>query len=496
MSLFDSAELGHKVSKADFAAREEELHERLLKAQYRLAEKPDFPVIILCSGVDGAGKGDTVNLLNEWMDPRLIQTNAMGAATEEERARPRLWRFWRSLPPRGTIGVFFGSWYTRPVNEQVLEKSDPTLLAHRIGEIQRFEHMLADEGALILKFWFHLSKAEQEKRLKDLEKEKHTAWQVTEKEWENHQRYDDYRDVAEELVRATSAAFAPWIIVESTDKRYRTLKVAESLVSSLEARLDTPKRAPITPAAPVVSSSMDDVTLLSSLDLSKNLEKPKYKNRYADLQARLGKLGRLPEFSQEKAVVAVFEGHDAAGKGGAIRRITRSLDARHYRVIRVGAPTDEEKRQPYLWRFWRHIPPRGHFTIFDRSWYGRVLVERIEGFCSEADWLRAYDEINDFEAELTASGILVVKFWIAIDKEEQLRRFKDREQSPLKSYKLTEEDWRNRHKWDDYQQAIEDMLVRTGTRTAPWTLVEGNDKYYARVKVMETLCHAMEASLK
>lgn len=495
MSLFESAELGHKLSKADFAEREEQLRERLLKAQYRLAEQPDFPVVILCSGVDGAGKGDTVNLLNEWMDPRLIQTNAMAAPTEEERSRPRMWRFWRALPPRGSIGVFFGSWYTMPVNEQVDGGADPALLARRVGEIQRFEQMLANEGALILKFWFHLSKAEQEKRLKDLEKDKRTAWQVGSREWENHGRYDEFRNVSEELVRATSTASSPWIIVESTDKRYRNATVAETLASALERKLETAAPAPVTPVAPLVGRATDDKTLLSSLQLDQKLEKPKYKERYADLQMRLAKLSRNPDFNQHKAVVAVFEGHDAAGKGGAIRRVVRAVDARHYRVIRVGAPTDEEKFQPYLWRFWRHIPQTGHFTIFDRSWYGRVLVERIEGFCSDSDWLRAYDEINDFEAELSDSGILVAKFWIAIDKDEQLRRFRDREQSPLKRYKLTDEDWRNRHKWDEYQQAIDDMLTRTGTRLAPWTLIEGNNKYYARIKVMETLCKRIEESM-
>ena len=191
----------------------------------------------------------------------------------------------------------------------------------------------------------------------------------------------------------------------------------------------------------------------------------------------------------------MFEGLDAAGKGGAIRRVTQALDARQLPRLPVAAPTDEEKAQPYLWRFWRHLPRTGHVAIFDRSWYGRVLVERVEGFASEDEWLRAYGEINDFEEELADDGIVVVKFWLAISKEEQLRRFEEREQSAFKRFKITDEDWRNREKWDEYDDAVNDMVDRTSTPQAPWTLVEAEDKHWARVKVLKTLCDRLTREL-
>ena len=194
-------------------------------------------------------------------------------------------------------------------------------------------------------------------------------------------------------------------------------------------------------------------------------------------------------------MVAVFEGNDGAGKGSSIRRVTSALDARCYDNVSVAAPTEEECAQPYLWRFWRHLPRRGRFTFFDRSWYGRVLVERIEGFCSEADWMRAYSEINDFESRLSRHETVVVKFWLAISKDEQLRRFKQREKTPFKRFKITDEDWRNREKWDAYETAVCDMVDRTSTAGAPWTLVEANNKYFARIKVLKTLCAAVEAAL-
>ena len=192
----------------------------------------------------------------------------------------------------------------------------------------------------------------------------------------------------------------------------------------------------------------------------------------------------------------VFEGNDAAGKGGAIRRVTGALDARSYHSVPVAAPTEEERAQPYMWRFWRQIPRHGRFTIFDRSWYGRVLVERVEGFCSENDWMRAYTEINDFEQQLARQNVAVVKFWLAISKQEQLRRFKAREKIAFKQFKITEEDWRNRKKWDAYEQAVCDMVDRTSTLIAPWTLVEANNKYHARIKVLKTVCQATEAALE
>jgi polyphosphate kinase 2 (PPK2 family) len=249
------------------------------------------------------------------------------------------------------------------------------------------------------------------------------------------------------------------------------------------------------PAAAPLPPAIDKVQVLQTLDLSKKLSRKSYEAALEKWQGRLNSLTRQPKF-QQHAVVAVFEGWDAAGKGGAIRRVTQALDARQYQITPIAAPTDEERVQPYLWRFWRHLPSHGRFAIFDRSWYGRVLVERVEGFCSEYDWMRAYGEINDFEDQLAASGIIVAKFWLHISPEEQLRRFKEREQVGFKRFKITPDDWRNREKWAQYETAVCDMVDRTSTGTAPWTLVEANDKYYSRIKILKELCRRIEGAIE
>jgi polyphosphate:AMP phosphotransferase len=492
--MFESAELGHKIDKETYKSQSPTVRNALLQAQLELLEKKTFPVLILIAGVDGAGKGETVNLLNEWMDPRHIQTHALGALSDEERDRPPLWKFWRRLPPKGKIGIFFGSWYTEPILGRTSGALRSAKFERAMEEVVRFERMLAHEGALILKFWFHLSKKHQRKRLKSLEANPSTRWRVTDVEWKNFERYDAFRNVSERALRATSTAEAPWIVVEGYDERYRALTVGTAILHAMRRRLDDPAARPALPESPPIVPSIDNLHVITTLDLSRSVDKKDYNKELEKLQGRLNLLTRDPGFAKI-GVTAVFEGVDAAGKGGAVRRVTGALDARHYQVIPIAAPTQEEKAQPYLWRFWRQIPRKGHFTIFDRSWYGRVLVERVERFCSEADWRRAYSEINDFEQQLARHGMVVVKFWLQISKEEQLKRFEERQNIEFKQFKITEEDWRNREKWDDYELAVCDMVDHTSTDVAPWTLVEANDKYYARLKVLRTLCDRIEKAL-
>jgi polyphosphate:AMP phosphotransferase len=491
--MFESAEIGHRLGKKQFRREEPKLRERLLAAQYALLGDGKFPVIVLVNGVDGAGKGETVNLFNEWMDPRHIHTNAFGAMTDEERDRPEMWRFWRSLPPRGRIGILFGSWYTDPILARVMGHEKRAAFERRLERIRHFERMLAAEGALVLKLWFHLSKQAQKKRFKKLAADKRTAWRVTKEDWERFQRYDDFIDVCEDALRETSTGEAPWHIIEGSDHEYRSLTAGNLLLEALERRL---KGAPpaLSPAAPPPTPAIDGRDVLKNLDYRVKLAPARYGAKLEKLQARLNGLTRRKEM-RERSLVIVFEGMDAAGKGSTIRRLTRAIDARFYRVIPIAAPTDEERAQPYLWRFWRHIPRHGHSVIFDRSWYGRVLVERVEGFCKEADWMRAYHEINDFEEQLTDAGAIVCKFWLAVTPQEQLRRFKEREKTPHKQFKITEEDWRNRKKWPAYEQAICDMVDRTSTDLAHWNLIAANDKLHARVEVIECLCEQIEARL-
>lgn len=493
--MFESAEIGHKVDKASYDQQVPALREALLDAQYDLISAKAFPVVILIGGVDGAGRSESVGLLNQWLDPRHIETHGMGDPSDEERDRPAMWRFWRALPPKGKAAVFQGSWYSLPLLDRVYGRIKNPALEKAISRNVRFERMLVDEGALVLKFWFHLSKDRQEKRLKNLQKDPHTRWRVTERDWEHFSRYDKFFRVSSQVLRMSSTAQAPWYIIEGQDERYRSLTFGRILLENLRKRLAQQTAPSHSPPAPPLPPAVDNLHLLKALDLDARLDKQGYQTQLEDLQGRLNLLTRHKRFS-DISVVCVFEGNDAAGKGGSIRRITGALDARRYQIIPIAAPTDEEKAQPYMWRFWRHLPRRGRLTLFDRSWYGRVLVERVEGYCSEYDWMRAYSEINDFETQLAEHDIVLVKFWLAISQEEQLRRFQERENTGFKRYKITPEDWRNREKWPEYEQAVCDMVDRTSTEISPWTLVPANDKNYARIKILETLCDRIEAGLK
>lgn len=492
--MFESAELHHTVSKQDYAEALVPLREALLDAQYDLARDARFPVVVLVGGVDGAGKGEVVNQLHEWMDPRFIATFALDAPTDEERERPPMWRFWRALPPKGRIGVFLGSWYTSPILRRVYGETGNGRLARSVEEIVHFEHMLAEEGALIVKLWFHLAKAVQRERLAELESSAKTRWRVTDTDWKHFRLYDKFRKVSERVLRETSTAVAPWIVIEGTDPRYRGLTAGRTLLDSLRRRLDGAVASPSPSPAVAAAPPSDGRDVLSTLDLDRRLSEEEYDERFQKYARRLTALTQSSAFAK-RGVVMAFEGADAAGKGGAIRRLASILDARRYRVIPIAAPTDEERAQPYLWRFWRQLPRRGRFAIFDRSWYGRVLVERVEGLCTEREYLRAYGEINDFEEQLVAHDVVVLKFWLQISPEEQLARFKEREATGFKRFKITPEDWRNREKWDQYQRAVCDMVDRTSTEIAPWTLVAANDKRFARMEVLRTLVERLESEL-
>ncbi|KAF1054214.1 MAG: Polyphosphate:AMP phosphotransferase [Stenotrophomonas maltophilia] len=491
--MFESAEIGHSIDKQTYEKEVAELREALLEAQYELKQQARFPVIILINGIEGAGKGETVKLLNEWMDPRLIQVQSFLRPSDEELSRPPQWRFWRRLPPKGTTAIFFGNWYSQMLYARVNGDIKDSRLDIAIDYAERFERMLCDEGALIFKFWFHLSKKQLKERLKTLKKDPNQAWKLTAVDWQQSEVYDRFVRYGERVLRRSSRDYAPWYIVEGADERYRSLTVGRTLLEGLQAALKNTERPRPQPHTAPLVASLDNRSLLDSLNLDQRLSKDEYKEQLGHEQGRLAMLMRDKRFRQH-ALIAVFEGNDAAGKGGAIRRVTDALDPRQYNIVPIAAPTEEERAQPYLWRFWRHLPAHRRFTIFDRSWYGRVLVERVEGFCEPSDWLRAYSEINDFEEQLSEFGIVVVKFWLAIDPQTQLERFKERESISFKRYKITEEDWRNRDKWDQYVDAVGDMVDRTSTELAPWTLVEANDKRFARVKVLRTINDALEAA--
>ncbi len=500
--MFEAAELGQKVSKDDYRAREPQLRGDLLAAQNALRAAGTFPVILVFAGVDGAGKGETVNLLNEWLDPRWVVTRAFGEPSDEERERPEYWRYWRALPPRGRIGLFLKTWYSQPILDRVYRRIDADAFEERLNRIVEFEQMLAADGALILKFWMHLGKAAQKRRLKTLEDDPLQRWRVDDLAWKHWRMYRSFTSAAERTISHTHRADAPWLIVEGEDARYRSLVVGEAIRDAIRRHLDEQDerrtsaaarraKAAAAPKAPRTASP----SILASLDMTKHVEKGKADDTIARWQGTLNQLQRKA-YKARVSTVMVFEGWDAAGKGGAIRRVTAAIDARRYQVIPIAAPTDEERAQHYLWRFWRHLGRAGRVMIFDRSWYGRVLVERVEGFASEREWMRAYAEINQFETQLVRHGIVVLKYWLHVTPEEQLRRFEERKRIPHKQWKLTDEDWRNREQWGAYEAAVNDMIARTSTSDAPWTLVEANDKAFARVKVLQTACERLKAALK
>ena len=492
--MFEAVELGHKVNKADYAATLDQLRVGLINAQYDL-QSANFPLVVLLMGDDRDACNAIINQMGEWMDSRYIHYHFFGHPTEEEKERPRFWRYWCRLPWHGRTGVFMGAWALNAIAARLRCDIDDGEFQQRCEHIRQFEQTLTDDGALILKFWFHLPKSDHKKRSKKGKKQAQIAWRTDDEEWQGHNNYDDFIQLAERYIRITSTGAAPWHLIESAQGRHRNLTVAKTLHNALKTRLGATVS---TGAQLVVAGSLfpvdGDHTVLDTVDLTAAYPWQQYREILDQYQTELSELSRKAR-KQGLTCVLVFEGWDAAGKGGVIRRLTQAMDAQDYRVIPIAAPTPAELAHHYLWRFWTRLPRAGRTVIFDRSWYGRVLVERVEGFAQEYEWQRAYSEINDFESQLAEQGYLVQKFWLHIDPDEQLRRFKARENTPYKKYKITEEDYRNRDRWPDYANAVTDMVTRTSTEFARWHLVPANDKRYARIQVIETFCNALKQRL-
>ncbi len=494
--MLEKIDLSKTVDKERYKAVRDETGARLGVLQ-RECKGAGIPVIIVFEGMGAAGKGVQINRLIQNLDPRGFSVYASSRVTEDEEMRPFLWRYWIKTPANGRIAVFDGSWYRRVQKDRFDGKIDDGEVAGAFQDILSFERQLTDSGAVIIKLFLHISKDEQKKRFKKLEESKETAWRVSEFDWKRNEHYDEYLQINEEMLERTDTGEAPWTIIEATDKNYAAMKILSAVTDRLEYELakrraeaaDKKKKAVAIPNEKYKNG------VLSGVDLSKSLTREAYKEKLDKLQKRLEVL-HSEIYRLRIPVVIGFEGWDAGGKGGAIKRLTSHLDPRGYQVNPTASPNDIEKVHHYLWRFWNNVPKAGHIAIFDRTWYGRVMVERIEGFCTEADWKRAYQEINEMEAHMANSGAIVLKFWLHIDKDEQERRFKERLEDPAKQWKITDEDWRNREKWDQYEEAVNEMLVRTSTTYAPWIVVEGNSKYYARVKVVETVVEAMEEKIK
>ena len=494
--MLDTVDPSISMGKKDFARLREEKEMRLGELQ-RQAHECGLPILLVFEGWNGAGKGVQINALVQNLDPRGFKVHTISRPNCEETNRPFLWRFWTKLPPKGRIGIYDRSWYHQTTLDRVEERISRGEAELAYHDIQSFERQLVDDGYLILKFFLHISAKEQKKRLRKVENDPEQRWRVTGDDWREHQLYAQYWEAFEEMFRQTDTAFAPWSVVEAEDKRFSRMKIMDSVIMAVSRRLDEINRLGEPKAAekPYVETVPFQTAILREADLTRTCAKRDYEKKLDVLQSRLRDL-QYQAFREGVPLIVAFEGWDAAGKGGTIKRLTNSLDPRGYYVVPVASPTDEEKQYHYLWRFWRHMPADGIVTIFDRSWYGRVLVERVEGLATEAEWRRASREINEMEEHLTHDGAVLVKCWLHIDAAEQLKRFKEREADPNKQWKITEEDWRNREKWGLYEQAIQEMFFRTSTRTAPWTVIESNCKYFARIKTLETVIHALEQRLK
>jgi polyphosphate:AMP phosphotransferase len=489
--MFEIAELGRTLGKAEYEEEVPRLRTELLKAQ-RAVEDDGFAVVIVVEGNDDTIKTEVLKLLNEWFDTRTLVTRAFDEPTDEQRQRPEYWRYWMALPPRGRIALVMDGWTARAIERRVAEDLDDAELDFQLRRAAAFETELVADGTLLIKLWLHVGKRDQKERLEKLESAKKTRWRVDKRDWKRHGQYAARRAAAERALRETSTADAPWFVIEAADSRFRDVSVGRQLIECLKGHIA--RRAPASERVKPDPNVADPVTILDRLDLGVRLDKNDYEARLAEAQARLARLAERIDKKRRGAIV-VFEGWDAAGKGGAIRRITHALDPRRYQIIPVSKPTDEEASHHYLWRFWRHLPRLGSFTIYDRSWYGRVLVERVEAFCSEREWRRAYSEINDFEEQLVDHGIIIAKFWLHISREQQLARFEARAEEPWKQHKLGREDFRNREKWNLYETAANDMIGRTSTEYAPWSLIPAEDKRTARVAVVEALANRIEATL-
>ena len=491
--MLEKIDLSKTMDKKEYKKRMELLEPKLARLQREL-KSCNVPVMIVFEGFGGAGKGTQINHLIEPMDPRGFTVYSTQAETQEEQYHPFLWRFWNKTPEKGRIAIFDRSWYGKLLVERYEKKTHKKDIPGVLEDIENFEKQLTDDGTLLIKFFLTISEKEQEKRFDKLLSKEETSWRVSKADKDRNKHYEEYARMADEMLTRTDTEYAPWTIIEAHDERYAAVKILTTVVEAFEERYE--KEQNPQPRQIDGKFGQNDLkeSVLKKVDLTKKLDRETYEKKLEELQKKLTLL-HSEIYAKRIPVVLAFEGWDAGGKGGAIKRLTRALDPRGYTVNPTSSPNDIERAHHYLWRFWTKMPKDGHIAIFDRTWYGRVMVERIEGFCTTQEWQRAFKEMNQMEQQLVNHGAIVIKFWMHIDKDEQERRFKERQENPEKQWKITDEDWRNREKWDLYEQAVDEMMVRTSTVNAPWIIVEGNDKLYARIKVLETVVDALEKRL-
>ena len=511
--MLDKIDLNHTLSKKEYKTEIDVLKKRLAELQRKLLEFK-IPAIIMFEGWSAAGKGTCISKILHPLDPRYYYVHTMNKIPENSAMRPFLWDYWIKMPPAGRIALFDKSWYRailpdrrekRPLSESAIKGF--------YYDVDALERMLSENGMLIIRFFLHISKQEQKKRFDELLNNPDTHWRIDKHDMAQHKNYDEQLKHFDNMIRQSDSALNEWNIIEADDAKFATVKIYKILINKFEKEINLGKDCQLSAGTAITANEEKPVknqpeeddsrercecsqtSILRSIEPDKEMPQDEYKEKLSYYQKKLAGLEHKL-YIKRTPVVIVYEGWDAAGKGGNIRRLTRELDPRGFEWLPISAPSREELERHYLWRFWKAMPKDGHIAIFDRSWYGRVLVERVEGFCSEKEWRRAYQEINDMETHLYNHGTVIIKFWLHIDKEEQLRRFHARETDPYKQFKITEEDWRNREKWDDYEKAVDEMIFRTNKKHAPWIVVESNNKKYARVKTLEIVVDALEERLK
>lgn len=490
--MLRSVVTGEMPTKAELGARLKRAAADLSAKQMLLKEKK-IPVLVVFEGWGAAGKGSVLGKVIQRIDPRFFRVDTMSVVSEDEARRPFLYRYFKRIPEMGRFAFLDGGWADEIVRDKVVGGMDEKEYQKRVVSVKRFERTLTDNGYLVLKFFFNIGKDEQKKRLDGLLEHKITRWRVSDDDIEQNRRYKEYEDAYCAYLNETNQSTSPWYVIDASDKKWAELQVLDVINQGIDTAMKNNGKA-----VPILQNVFPLVKTPKLADITfdgKELTEDEYDKELNKCRKKLSKLHN-ELYRRRIPVVLCYEGWDAAGKGGNIKRITGALDPRGYEVHPIASPEPHEKARHYLWRFWTRLPKDGHVAIFDRTWYGRVMVERLEGFCSENDWQRAYNEINEFEKELDDWGAIVIKFWVHIDKDTQLERFTERQNTPSKQWKITEEDWRNRDKWDLYETAVNEMLEKTNTAYAPWVVLESKDKKYARIKALKTFIKAIESRLE
>jgi len=486
--MFDQFKTNGKMTREEYDQRLLELRTDIILTQYQFKEYKR-PMLLILTGLDGAGKGEMANALADVMDSRLLEVNTFWKDSDEEEERPYYWRFWANMPMGGKLGVYFNGWYERLIRRYIEEEDSEEIYQNKLQSAAEYEKMLALDGTAIIKVWAHISKSEQKKRHEKLSKRFDQTPEIAERANWYYKKYETIVDAAEKAYKHTHSEFAPWEVIDCSDRRYREIRFLEVILNAMKKALEG--KMPKTNTAN--TEGLTFPSRLETLEMNKTAE-----NYKEELDRLVTELKPLAWEAHDKGIssMLVFEGWDAAGKGGCIRRLLRAVDLRLAKVVSIAAPTQEELSRHYLWRFWRQVPRAGQISIFDRSWYGRVLVERIEGYASQDEWFRAYDEINGFEAHLADRGVMLLKFFLHITPEEQLARFQAREEIPWKQHKITEEDYRNRERTPEYVEAYNEMFFKTDKPNAPWFVIPANDKKHARIQVLKCVKESLEEKLK